>query len=265
MRNLRFPSGSDEGRRPRNDDFVALQELVFASEKIYKQLGQPFVVEGCEVTGTSPSNDISAGIVFLDGKLRTFEGITGIDLSVSHYLISGSDILLSSRPLFTGGTFEALVDKKVVLSATPSGSGENLEIGEGKPASMFKNLIYGDPEWQDLMLTSVGTVHPVGLVNTIQFKKDVMGRVVFKGQATWDSASVGSFNWLNDFVLAAQIPAGYLPLNAFAISSDGFKRPYYITLNPSAPEQISIRGTMFSEDAQAGHVTLSFVSYMATE
>ena len=61
------------GRYTYVDDIVNLQELALAFSSIFAACDN-FIVSGCEVNGTS----ISAGYVYLNGKLRYFSGATGI-------------------------------------------------------------------------------------------------------------------------------------------------------------------------------------------
>lgn len=61
------------GRYTYVDDIVNLQELALAFSSIFAACDN-FIVSGCEVKGSS----ISAGYVYLNGKLRYFSGATGI-------------------------------------------------------------------------------------------------------------------------------------------------------------------------------------------
>lgn len=61
------------GRYTYVDDIVNLQDLALAFSSIFAACDN-FIVSGCEVNGTS----ISAGYVYLNGKLRYFSGATGI-------------------------------------------------------------------------------------------------------------------------------------------------------------------------------------------
>lgn len=66
-------SAQTGGRYTYVDDIVNLQELALAFSSIFAACDN-FIVSGCEVNGTS----ISAGYVYLNGKLRYFSGATGI-------------------------------------------------------------------------------------------------------------------------------------------------------------------------------------------
>lgn len=66
-------SAQTGGRYTYADDLENLQELALAFAEIFDDCDN-FIVSGCEVSGTS----ISAGFVFLNGKLRKFSGATGI-------------------------------------------------------------------------------------------------------------------------------------------------------------------------------------------
>lgn len=66
-------SAQTGGRYTYVDDIVNLQELALAFSSIFAACDN-FIVSGCEVNGSS----ISAGYVYLNGKLRYFSGATGI-------------------------------------------------------------------------------------------------------------------------------------------------------------------------------------------
>lgn len=61
------------GRFTYIDDLLNLQELALAFSEIFTDCDN-FIVSGCEVNG----NSISAGIVYLNGKLRTVEAVPAI-------------------------------------------------------------------------------------------------------------------------------------------------------------------------------------------
>lgn len=66
-------SSQTGGRFTYVDDVINLQELALAFGAIFEDCDN-FIVSGCEVSG----NAISAGIVYLNGKLRVFNGASGI-------------------------------------------------------------------------------------------------------------------------------------------------------------------------------------------
>lgn len=66
-------SAQTGGRYTYVDDIVNLQELALAFSSIFAACDN-FIVSGCEVNGSS----ISAGYVYLNGKLRYFSGTKGI-------------------------------------------------------------------------------------------------------------------------------------------------------------------------------------------
>lgn len=66
-------SSQTGGRFTYIDDVVNLQELALAFSAVFDDCDN-FIVSGCKVTG----NTISSGIVYLNGKLRVFNGATGI-------------------------------------------------------------------------------------------------------------------------------------------------------------------------------------------
>lgn len=66
-------SAQTGGRYTYADDLENLQELALAFSEIFDDCGN-FIVSGCEVS----NNAISAGYVFINGKLRYFNGATGL-------------------------------------------------------------------------------------------------------------------------------------------------------------------------------------------
>lgn len=62
------------GRYTYADDLINLQELALSFGSIFNDCDN-FIISGCEVSGTS----ISAGYVYLNGKIRRFTGATGVN------------------------------------------------------------------------------------------------------------------------------------------------------------------------------------------
>lgn len=62
------------GRYTYADDLLNLQELALAFSSIFSECDN-FIISGCEVSGSS----ISAGYVYINGKLRYFSGASGIN------------------------------------------------------------------------------------------------------------------------------------------------------------------------------------------
>lgn len=66
-------SSDTGGRFTYIDDVLNLQELALAFSAVFTDCDN-FIVSGCEVSDTG----ISSGIVFLNGKLRVFNGVSGV-------------------------------------------------------------------------------------------------------------------------------------------------------------------------------------------
>lgn len=66
-------SAQTGGRYTYVDDIVNLQELALAFASIFDGCDN-FIVSGCEISGTS----VTAGYVYINGKLRYFPGVSGI-------------------------------------------------------------------------------------------------------------------------------------------------------------------------------------------
>lgn len=89
-------SAQTGGRYTYADDLENLQDLALAFAQIFDDCDN-FIVSGCEIT----SGTISAGYVFLNGKLRYFSGATGI-MSWPQYIYELNST--ESVPYESGGT-----------------------------------------------------------------------------------------------------------------------------------------------------------------
>lgn len=76
------------GRHVYNSDFKYLQELSLAMQEIFRDCGGNFVISGCEVTSSDSSVSVSAGYVYIDGRVRSVAAASG--LSLTNLYIVGS-------------------------------------------------------------------------------------------------------------------------------------------------------------------------------
>ena len=113
MKHLRY----QEGGRPRllDDPFLIQENYLKAIQALLKDRGA-FVVQGCNVSG----NNISEGVVFIDGMLRTFEGATGI--SFPCYIKSSSPEDSVPRTFLDGNSHNTVTSYMAeVVDSKPSG------------------------------------------------------------------------------------------------------------------------------------------------
>lgn len=131
------PSGN--GRYIRIDDIVALQAQINAIEALFDNL-PAFVINGCVVSGTAPNNAVSAGLVYLNGKVHTFPAVPTIDLSTTKFIeavpVSASD----SRPLFGGGSANTF-DNYIARLVTTVSAGEGIAISQATAAQRYIDVI----------------------------------------------------------------------------------------------------------------------------
>lgn len=74
------------GRYTYIEDFIGLQDLTLSLISMFEECNN-FVVSGCKTSGSSNTNiTISEGYVYINGKIRKFNGAT-VDLSVPYYII----------------------------------------------------------------------------------------------------------------------------------------------------------------------------------
>lgn len=73
------------GRYTYIEDFIGLQELSLSLTSIFEGC-KNFIISGCKTTGNNNNLNISAGYVYINGKIRHFEGAT-IDLSNPFYIV----------------------------------------------------------------------------------------------------------------------------------------------------------------------------------
>lgn len=120
MKHLLFETG---GRPLNNDDFVTFQDEIYYAVN-GQFLGLPAcVVQGCDVTPASTGkHNISAGLVYIEGEIRRFEGVSEVTLPQELYC--GPFETTELRAYQTGGS-KATMGEAVVLcrpySATTPG------------------------------------------------------------------------------------------------------------------------------------------------
>lgn len=138
------------GRPFNNDDLVMLQaEAAAAAQAPFLGKG-PFILSGCSVTGTSPTANVSAGIVFLDGQLLRFAGQSGVTLPAQFQ--AGAVVFSDPRPYQTGGTKDCVREVPAVLVA----SNPAYTAGEFLPLDTW-----GGKRWEHVQRASVRSLSEV--------------------------------------------------------------------------------------------------------
>lgn len=77
------------GRYTYIEDFTGLQELSLSLASIFDGC-KNFIISGCKTSGSNNNMDISAGYVYINGKIRYFEGKT-VDLSTPFYIVEKNE------------------------------------------------------------------------------------------------------------------------------------------------------------------------------
>lgn len=212
------------------NDLVTLQkEALVASEQILHNL-QPCVLSGCEVTqNVDMTYNISAGYVWLDGKIRFFSGETDI---VSGQL-SPADAEETFRPFADASTktiFKNYFAQVTAITATPSPikvslSGVLRITLQNALESYLSNLVTvsyltgqlnsktdktqepwrrvgtpGNPPYENYFADEPSPPYDTGL----WFRKTQWGSVQFKGNMRAGASSDFAFPFLT-------LPTGYRP------------------------------------------------------
>jgi len=203
------PSG--DGRYIRIDDLLALQELSFSLEKLFDNFGEPFVISGCVVSGTAPNNAVSAGVVFLDGKIHSLPAVGSVDLGSVKYIRHLSNTASDSRPLFGGGSANVFETYLAQISGT-TGSDDYIEISQGAPAKTVADVIASQSDLTALLATILARTNADLTYNTgwdsyflgvpAQYNKNSLGFVQVAGVVKHVSGGA---------TVIGTLPSGYRP------------------------------------------------------
>lgn len=119
------------GRYTYKADWENLQSLALSVAQIFDGCND-FIISGCEITGPTGNKTIAPGYIWMNGKVRYFDGKTGVDLSDSNYLIEQLDV--ESVKYSGGATKEGVNNYKVVWGDTtpPSGTSYIIIPASGK-------------------------------------------------------------------------------------------------------------------------------------
>jgi microcystin-dependent protein len=125
-----------------NDDLTALQANdEIRSESWLRGLGSgAFVLEGCELTNLSGTTyNMSAGIVFINGKIADIDEVLNLDLAAPQYIVLLQDVEDDTRLYEDGQSKVAASSRKAVVDTVVLGEGITLEHGQ-QPTDLRKVL-----------------------------------------------------------------------------------------------------------------------------
>lgn len=194
----------------RDNDIYAVQNRINALEAMLNTLGEAFVVSGCAVSGTAPNNAVSAGIVFLNGKLHTLPAVATIDLSTAQHIKFLSSTDADPRALSGGGTQNRI--KTYLAQISPGIISQSIAISQATPARTFADVIAKDSDLTDLLDTisvrvNTDLTYNTGWANVfpgvpVKYNKNFFGMVQVAGYAQYNGGGTVSI---------ATLPVGYRP------------------------------------------------------
>lgn len=180
----------------RDNDIYAIQNRVNAIEAMLNTIGEAFIVSGCVVSGTAPNNAISAGIVFLDGKLHSLPAVPTIDLATTKHIKFLSATDSDPRTLSGGGTQNRIKTYLAQVSNSPAVSPlQHIEIDNFTPNKNFGNTVvkkslfieeYADliPTLQSGWLYLVSSVAPFRVIKNYPRRRQLAGQAIYNGGGT---------------------------------------------------------------------------------
>lgn len=140
MKILNFDTG---GRPLVNDDLQAIQDNdALRAEAWLRGLGAgAFVLEGCELTLVSGTTyNLSAGAVFIDGKIADLDQVIGLDLATTQYIWLPQDVGDDTRLHEDGQSRVAASTRKAeIVGALPVSESIALIAGQ-QPQNLRKVL-----------------------------------------------------------------------------------------------------------------------------
>lgn len=108
------------GRYTYKEDWFNMQNLSLSVAEIFYGCN-PFIISGCAISGATGNKTIDPGYIWMNGKIRYFDGKTGVDLATPNYLIESVEI--ESVKYTGGGTKEGINDYKVIWGDTTPAAG----------------------------------------------------------------------------------------------------------------------------------------------
>lgn len=235
MRKINFSGNVNDGVRPRENDFIALQDYTQVLRKLVATVGKGFIAEGCVVSGTLSSATVSAGVVMLGGELRTFAGATGVDLTTPKYLVAIASTTTTPRPTFLGSTLDRFTFLACEVSSSPAGSDyDHVVLGEDVAGGIIQGKTFADLFLLKSEIASPNITLPyatawscpdVGL-EAIYKKNLFNSRIELCGNVIYAGGGSG---------LIATLPAGYRPLSNryFNVYDKDFNAVRNVSINAS--------------------------------
>jgi hypothetical protein len=229
----------------RDNDIYAIQERADALELALKTLGVPFVIEGCVVSGTAPTNAVSAGKVFIDGRTHTLPAIPSIDLSTIKYIKFLSSNDSDPRALSGGGTQNRIKTYLAQVSATDAVAPlQSIAISQEIPAPTFSDIVVKTSETlrTAVLLGSLlssswaddSVLYPLSLEKSFRRKVRLSGRVKYNGGGNSTILTLSSQDLLPAnpvfFAVPMQLVDGTYTTTSVAVLPDGIVK----VLNPIA-------------------------------
>lgn len=126
------------GRYLYTDDIENLQALALAHEELYRGCGD-FVISGCAITSNGTSYSVSAGFVYLDGKVRTVAAISGV--TTDRYL--APDNVSENVQYYDNVTKKGRNLYKTKWINTQPASGAFIRFGSNVTVRTIKDALFG--------------------------------------------------------------------------------------------------------------------------
>lgn len=210
-------SAQTGGRYTYVDDIINLQELALAFGSIFTECDN-FIVSGCEISGTS----ISSGIVYINGKLRSFAGATGLT-SFPRYLCESNSV---ENVAYASGTdkvgrtnYGCVISASVPANLDPvTGTVPGYIQLSATGGLRMKDALFG--KYSLLLNAASGSQSVAGTVN-FQNAVNVSGIFSVNNMVKVVSGtSVGQMSWDDDkFIIQARVGTG--SVHKFVVDEDG--------------------------------------------
>lgn len=212
--NKRFISPLPTGGLPiSNEDFLMLQnETLEAISAVCAGISNAFVISGCEVIPQQSYNEISAGIVFINGQIMQFDGTSTQNGTVYIFADAGTK---TTRLFKDGFVKDATITTKAIANTTPPQNAPYITISTSGETKGIKEVIYSalktnvDANTTSVAtkLTDLSTAWQTTDAGGLQFRKDAEGRLEFKG--SWNKPSMSDVDGTS--IPMCTLPVGYRP------------------------------------------------------
>lgn len=130
------------GRYTYKADWENLQQLALSISQIFSECDS-FVLSGCEFSGSVGNKTVSPGYIWMAGKIRYFDGATGVDLSATNYFVE--DLQVENVKYHGGGSNVGTNDYRVIhQTAQPSIGDEFILIPTDGILPDINNTFFGN-------------------------------------------------------------------------------------------------------------------------